>query len=187
MVLGRLFQTIFEVLFEGLVNCIATVCAAVLNHPAVENAIANGIVAGMNAFLRQPDLDDHVKIMSETLSRNQRQLARNAGEDFPVLVGNFFEGIFKPRRDKDGNVIPVPQPTTSTSTTGTANANANANANDQSSLAGKSVTSTNKIMESPPLSPCSTKTLSNEEGEDEGGLRKRSSRASLAMFGLTKS
>jgi hypothetical protein len=109
MVLGRLFQA----LFEGLVNCIATVCAAVVNHPAVQKAIANGIVAGMNAFVRQPDLDDHVKIMSETLSRNQRQFARNAGEDFPVLVGNFFEGIFKPRRDKDGNVIPVPQPNTS--------------------------------------------------------------------------
>jgi hypothetical protein len=179
MVLGRLFQA----LFEGLVQCIATVCAAVLNHPSVQDAIANGIAAGMNAFLRQPDLDDHVKIMSETLSRSQRQLARNAGEDFPVLVGNFFEGIFKPRRDKDGNVIPVPQPNTSTSSTGTTNANAN----DQSSLTGKSVTSTNKIVDTPPLSPCSTKTLSKEEGEDEGGLRKRSSRASLAMFGLMKS
>jgi hypothetical protein len=179
MVLGRLFQT----LFEGLVNCIAAVCAAVLNHPSVQNAIANGIVQGMNDFVRQPDLDDHVKIMSETLSRSQRQLARNAGEDFPVLVGNFFEGIFKPRRDKDGNVIQVPPPNTTSTTTGTANANTN----DQSSLAGQSVTSTNKIMDTPPLSPSSSRTLSNEEAKDEGGLRRRKSLASLAMFGSSKS
>jgi hypothetical protein len=179
MVLGRLFQA----LFEGLVNCIAAVCAAVLNHPSVQNAIANGIVAGMNAFVRQPDLDDHVKIMSETLSRSQRQLARNAGEDFPVLVGNFFEGIFKPRRDKDGNVIHVAPPNTASTTTGTANANAN----DTSSGAGKSVTSTNKSVYTPPPSPCPTKTPSNEETKEEGGLRRRASVASLAMFGSSKS
>jgi hypothetical protein len=179
MVLGGLFQA----LFEGLVNCIAAVCAAVLNHPLVQNAIADGIVAGMNAFVRQPDLDDHVKIMSETLSRSQRQLARNAGEDFPVLVGNFFEGIFKPRRDKDGNVIHVPAPNTSATTT----ASAGANANDPSSVAGKAATSTSKSMETPPPSPCPAKTLSNEETKEEGGLRRRSSVASLAMFGSSKS
>jgi hypothetical protein len=179
MVLGRLFQA----LFEGIVECIAAVCAAVLNHPLVQNAIANGIVAGMNEFVRQPDLDDHVKIMSETLSRSQRQLARNAGEDFPVLVGNFFEGIFKPRRDKDGNVIHVPPPSTTSTTAGTANTNAN----DQSSVAGKSVTSTSKSMETPPLSPCPASTLGNEEAKEEGGLRRRSSVASLAMFGSSKS
>jgi hypothetical protein len=186
VVLGRLFQT----LFEGFVNCTAAVCAAVLNHPAVQNAIANGIVAGMNAFVRQPDLDDHVKIMSETLSRSQRQLARNAGEDFPVLVGNFFEGIFKPRRDKDGNVIQVPPPSTSaavTTTTAAATATGTANANDQSSVAGKSATSTKKVVDIPPLSPFSSKTLRNEETKEEGGLRRRPSLASLAMFGSSKS
>jgi hypothetical protein len=176
MVMGRLFQA----LFEGLVNCIAAVCAAVLNHPSVQNAIANGIVQGMNDFVRQPDLDDHVKIMSETLSRSQRQLARNAGEDFPVLVGNFFEGIFKPRRDKDGNVIHVAAPTPSASTTTTGAA---ANANDPSSVAGKSATSTNKSMETPPLSPCPPTPGANEETKEDVGLRRRSSLASLAIFG----
>jgi hypothetical protein len=181
MVLGRLFQA----LFEGLVNCIAAVCAAVLNHPSVQNAIANGIVAGMNDFVRQPDLDDHVKIMSETLSRSQRQLARNAGEDFPVLVGNFFEGIFKPRRDKDGNVIHVAAPSASTTSTTTGTVNAN----DQSSAAGKSATRTSKTMDTtPPLSPCPTNPLlSSEETKEDEGLRRRSSVASLGMFGSSKS
>jgi hypothetical protein len=125
-----------------------------------------------------------VKIMSETLSRSQRQLARNAGEDFPVLVGNFFEGIFKPRRDKDGNVIQVAAPSASTTSTTTGAANAN----DQSSVAGKSATSTNKTMDTPPLSPCPPKpTLSNDETKEDEGLRRRSSVASLAMFGSSKS
>jgi hypothetical protein len=194
MLLGRLFHAFFET----FVHCIATVCAAVLNHPAVQDAIANGIVAGMNAFARQPDLDEHVKIMSETLSRNQRQLARNAGEDFPVLIGNFFQGMIKPRRDKDGNLIhtavPVAPAQMQSSTNANANANgntntnANTNGNEQSSLAGQSTTSATststgkgRVMETPPMSPLTT----NEETKDEGGqgLRKRSG-PSLAIFGL---
>jgi hypothetical protein len=92
-------------------------------------------------------------------------------------VGNFFEGIFKPRRDKDGNVIQVAAPTPSASTsTGAANANANANE-------GKSATSTNKTMETPPLSPCPTTPSGKEETKEDLGLRRRSSLASLAMFG----
>lgn len=40
--------------------------------------------------------------MSETLSRNQDEAARNAGEDFPRLLGSFVKGMFAPRK-RDGD------------------------------------------------------------------------------------
>ena len=84
-------------LFDGCVEVAATFVAAVLNHPSVQLAIARGIVAGMKQFTREPDLGEHLRVMGETMTKTQTELARNAGEDFPKVVGNFFKGMMQPR------------------------------------------------------------------------------------------
>lgn len=84
-------------LFDALVDIVATFVAAVLNHPSVQHAVARGIVAGMKAFALEPDLGEHLRVMGETMTKTQTELARNAGEDFPKVVGNFFKGMIQPR------------------------------------------------------------------------------------------
>lgn len=168
----------FRSIFEGVVHCVASFIAAVLNHPSVQDAIANGIVAGMNAFALQPDLHEKARIMSETLSRSQRELARNAGEDFPVLIGNFLQGMIKPRRDKDGNYPPVQAP--SSEGIQLPDMDSGSTTTDQDA--------SYKAAETPPMSPHSsfmeTTNNNNEEEKEIGGtdgLRRRS----LQILGLS--
>lgn len=94
--LGRLVNLIFDC----FVNATATFVSTVLEHPSVKKAGAAIIVQGMNDFLLQPDLDKHVLVMSETISRNQAELARKQGKDFPKVVGSFIQGMFIPERNE---------------------------------------------------------------------------------------
>lgn len=84
---------VLAALFQAIVNVMASTTAAVLSHPLVKDAAAEVIVAGMNAFLRQDDLDAHLEVMIDTLSKRQNELARKQGEDFPVLVQQFMKGV----------------------------------------------------------------------------------------------
>jgi len=195
MTMGSFVSRILQATFTGSVSCVATFVAAVLNHPLVQDAIANGIVAGMNAFAHQPNLAEHIMIMNETLSKSQRELARNAGEDFPVLVGNFFQGMIKPRRDKDGNPIQVQVRAGTLSPTKTQPQPQPPVVTEESSTTGQSTTDTSKsggrvgngTIETPPASPPfldTNSSLSEDEkyNKESGmGLRKRSG---LQLFGL---
>ena len=51
-----------------LVESSADIVTRVLSHPAVANAIAFAIAGGMNKFLLQPDLDEHVKVITLRVS-----------------------------------------------------------------------------------------------------------------------
>lgn len=76
-----------------LVDCLSSVVSRVLQTESVQVAVANCIAQGMNTFLQQPNLDDHIRCMAATMSRTQPDLARQQGQDFPVIVGSFLKGM----------------------------------------------------------------------------------------------
>jgi len=98
--MSDILSSLAQDVFDFTVHCTATFLAAVLSHPAVEEAAANVVRLGANAFITQPDLDEKLKITSETLAKSQEESARTAGEDFPKVVGAFFTGVFA-KKDKE--------------------------------------------------------------------------------------
>jgi hypothetical protein len=68
------------------------------SHEKVQAAGARMIVRAMNDFLRQDDLNEHVRMASETMALNQEDYARSAGRDFPHLAGQFIQGMLSPKR-----------------------------------------------------------------------------------------
>jgi len=85
-----------------LVQASANIVARVLSHPAVTDAMASAITEGMNKFMRQPDLDGHVKVMMDTMSNMQPEIARKKGEEFHNSVASFIQGIINPRKEDIG-------------------------------------------------------------------------------------
>jgi len=43
-------------------------------------------------MMLQKDLDEKLRIMDSHLKESKEDMARQAGAEFPKLVGNFFEG-----------------------------------------------------------------------------------------------
>jgi len=82
-----------------LIEASADFAVRVLLHPAVTDAIACTIAEGMNKFLRQPDLDEHIKVMANTMSDVQPEIARKKGEEFNKSVAGFIQGMLSPRKD----------------------------------------------------------------------------------------
>jgi hypothetical protein len=78
---------------QGLVDIIAKFVAAVLAHPAMQDAVTKTVVLALNGFIGQPDLHEHLTAASENLSKTQVEMARQAGRDFPKVVGSFFTGL----------------------------------------------------------------------------------------------
>ena len=115
--------SLLKFLVGALVDACATFLASILSHEAVQTAGANMMVRAMNEFLRQPDLNDHVRCMSETMAKHQQDYARSAGEDFPKLAGQFIQGMLSPKKERTAalrraeetlplstNTTPVPPP-----------------------------------------------------------------------------
>lgn len=98
-------------LADLLVECASAILPRVLQHAAVQESVAHVIAAGVNAFFEQPDLDLHVRSMAACVSKTQPDLARQQGQDFPVIVGSFLQGMIRGVSPKQ------PRETTTTTTT----------------------------------------------------------------------
>jgi hypothetical protein len=100
-------------LYRFALDVVAALIADLLSHPKVEEVVSNAMVVGMNKFMEQPDLAEHLKKMTETLSEEQEAAVGQMGKDFPKLVGRFMGGAYKSIRGqddekmkvKDGNMI----------------------------------------------------------------------------------
>ncbi|KAL7570462.1 hypothetical protein ACA910_004248 [Epithemia clementina (nom. ined.)] len=92
------FTEFLASLMASLVELCAAFTAAVLSHPAVQEAGAQIMVLGMNKFVTQPDLNETMQVMSDTMAKTQEDFARSAGEGFPKLAGKFFEGMLSPKK-----------------------------------------------------------------------------------------
>lgn len=90
-------------LAELILRATAHMAVQLLSIPAVQNAVAQTVAEGMNCFLRQPNLEEHLLQMADTMSRTQPELARQQGRDFPVLVGNFLQGMLSPNKNSNNN------------------------------------------------------------------------------------
>ena len=82
-----------------MVQATAYFMTELLSIESVQHVLAQTITAGMNCFLRQPNMEEHLLQLADTVSRTQPELARKQGRDFPVLVGNFLQGMLSPNRD----------------------------------------------------------------------------------------
>jgi hypothetical protein len=77
-----------------LVEGVAHLVSRVLDHEAVRAPLAQTIAAGVHCFLRnEQDLEAHVRSMAACVSKTQPDLARQQGQDFPLIVGSFLQGI----------------------------------------------------------------------------------------------
>jgi hypothetical protein len=106
--LAQILQTMGQVLFDQAVQLAAAFVSAVLSQTNVRAAVAQTIVDGMKQLAIDPDLDHYVEIASLSLTRLQPRLARQAGGEFPHLVGSFFQGMIAgPRVSKNHQPIPT--------------------------------------------------------------------------------
>jgi len=87
-------------LADLVVTAAAHLLTRLLAVEAVQTAVSGVIAEGMNAFLRQPNLEEHLLQMADTMSKTQPELARQQGRDFPVIVGNFLQGMLTPNKGK---------------------------------------------------------------------------------------
>jgi hypothetical protein len=77
-----------------LVEGVAHLVSRVLDHEAVRAPLAQTIAAGVHCFLQnEQDLEAHVRSMAACVSKTQPDLARQQGQDFPLIVGSFLQGI----------------------------------------------------------------------------------------------
>jgi hypothetical protein len=92
----RMLQSIFDF----LVDAVANFAAAVLDHPAMHKSIIDVIVQGVDQFIRQPDLDQHLMTAGHHVSKARETMAIKAGQDFPKVAGAFVKGMFRPNAGK---------------------------------------------------------------------------------------
>ena len=66
-----------------------------LQDPIIQESIAATISEGMNRFVQQPDLDQLLLHMVTSISKSQPDIARQQGQDFPIVVSSFVQGIIQ--------------------------------------------------------------------------------------------
>ena len=89
-----------SLLFRWLVQFHAALLASILQQDCVQSAMSAILVRGMNDFLIQPDLNEKIQIMADTMSKNQEKAAHKAGQEFPKLVGNFIHGMMNAKKQQ---------------------------------------------------------------------------------------
>jgi hypothetical protein len=77
----------------------------VVQDPTIQEGIAATIAMGMNLFVQQPNLDQLLLHMVTCISKSQPDIARQQGQDFPIVVSSFVQGILQhaSRKGKDSN------------------------------------------------------------------------------------
>ena len=67
----------------------------ITQDPIIQRIISNTISEGMNHFIQQPDLDQLLLHMVTSISKSQPDIARQQGQDFPIVVSSFVQGILQ--------------------------------------------------------------------------------------------
>lgn len=76
-----------------LVSCLTGIATRVLREESVQNALAQTIAQGIQTFLQHDNLEVDIRNLASCVSKTQPDLARQHGQDFPVLVGSFIQGM----------------------------------------------------------------------------------------------
>jgi hypothetical protein len=79
-------------LYRFVLNLICHVIADILEHPRVQQAAAQAIVAGMNATTEQPDLPKKAATLYLNMQTENEYISRRLGEQFPKVAANFIAG-----------------------------------------------------------------------------------------------
>lgn len=89
-------RPIVQKCYACFIELICEITANILENKRVQKAAGNVIAEGMNTFLMETSrIEQHMKNMAETMSKAQPEFARKQGEDFPVVVGSFLQGILR--------------------------------------------------------------------------------------------
>lgn len=93
----KLLAAMRRAVFRATVAWIAAFLTALLMDPGVNHAASVAIQQGMNLWLTQPHVKDHLsKFQSRLSSQTEPSLAKAAGGDFFQLVFNFLAGMVHP-------------------------------------------------------------------------------------------
>lgn len=91
---------VFGTIAGAVIDALGSFVAAVLAHPAVQDAVADAIVLGMTKVARDPQLDENLMIAEKALSKSNEERAKQAGKDAPKLLGKIWEGMQSAREEE---------------------------------------------------------------------------------------
>ncbi|KAI2511497.1 hypothetical protein MHU86_2933 [Fragilaria crotonensis] len=94
-ILTRCFDMFLDAIVTILSVPIALILAKIINHPSVREALGQCIVSGIKQLCIDPELDDYVDRAGAILNQDLHKDARDAGEEFPILVKNFRVGFIQ--------------------------------------------------------------------------------------------
>jgi hypothetical protein len=98
------FHCIMDRIFSFLAYPLALLLTKVLQHSSVQDALGKCIVSGVKQLCIDPDLDQYFDKAAEILNKDLEKDAREAGEEFPLIVQNFLTGIVFSKWRKSDNV-----------------------------------------------------------------------------------
>lgn len=84
-------QECYEVFIEFSIRTLQRI----LQDPTIQETISTTISEGMNIFIEQPNLDQLLLHMVTSISKSQPDIARQQGQDFPIVVSSFVQGIIQ--------------------------------------------------------------------------------------------
>lgn len=77
------------------IDCLIHITQRIVQDPIIQETISTTISEGMNRFVQQPDLDQLLLHMVTSISKSQPDIARQQGQDFPIVVSSFVQGIIQ--------------------------------------------------------------------------------------------
>ena len=79
--------------YNVFIDLIIHIIRRIAQDPIIQETISTTISEGMNRFVEQPDLDQLLLHMVTSISKSQPDIARQQGQDFPIVVSSFVQGI----------------------------------------------------------------------------------------------
>jgi hypothetical protein len=103
-----MFNTLREsAVVRKLLNCCLDVVIytiqRILQDPTINDCLCTTIASGMNVFIQQPELDKLLLHMATSLSKTQPDIARQQGQDFPMIVSSFVQGMIHAVKTNNNN------------------------------------------------------------------------------------
>eukprot|EP00934_Nitzschia_sp_Nitz4_P004962 Nitzschia sp. Nitz4//scaffold4_size323378//265332//265990//NITZ4_000703-RA/size323378-snap-gene-0.429-mRNA-1//1//CDS//3329553528//4952//frame0 len=94
----------------ALIDVLGNFAADLLEHPRLQDALAQVVTNGMNHTIEQPDLGARLQNVSESLREDNLKMSRALGEQLPDLAANLVGGALSTMRQKkkvEGSKVPV--------------------------------------------------------------------------------
>jgi hypothetical protein len=96
-------SAIIQKWFNFCLDLLIYIIQRILQDPIINECIATTIASGINVFIQQPGLDKLLLHVATSLSKTQPDIARQQGQDFPMIVSSFVQGIIHAVKSNNTN------------------------------------------------------------------------------------